>query len=88
MSSRAARSNNGGLTNSRNCTWYVMMDPKITPSGQTIVKPTACAPQKVDPAVGDLLFCGSQVPADNRSDALTLSWDAVPSIYSSAPTRT
>ena len=22
-------------------TWYVMMDPKITPSGQTIVKATA-----------------------------------------------
>ena len=41
MSSRAARSNNGCLTNSRICTWYVMMDPKITPSGQTIVKPTA-----------------------------------------------
>ena len=33
--------NNGCLTNSRICTWYVMMDPKITPSGQTIVKPTA-----------------------------------------------
>ena len=41
MSGRAARSNNGCLTNSRNCTWYVMMDPKITPSGQTIVKATA-----------------------------------------------
>ncbi len=41
VSSRAARSNNGCLTNSRICTWYVMMDPKITPSGQTIVKPTA-----------------------------------------------
>ena len=41
MSGRAARSNNGCLTNSRICTWYVMMDPKITPSGQTIVKPTA-----------------------------------------------
>ena len=85
------------------------MDLKITPSGQTIVKPTAlgpvantdsklliyglfqkgrvlaqdavnkndralrlcrrrdgwgrngCAPQKVDPAVRDLLFCGSQL---------------------------
>ena len=44
MSGRAARSNNGCLTNSRNCTWYVMMDPKITPSGQTIVKPTALGP--------------------------------------------
>ena len=44
MSSRAARSNNGCLTNSRICTWYVMMDPKITPSGQTIVKPTALGP--------------------------------------------
>ena len=41
MSGRAARSNNGCLTNSRNCTWYVMMDPKITPSGHTIVKATA-----------------------------------------------
>ena len=41
VSGRAARSNNGCLTNSRNCTWYVMMDPKITPSGQTIVKATA-----------------------------------------------
>ena len=29
---------------SKNCTWYVMMDPKITPSGQTIVKPTALDP--------------------------------------------
>ena len=44
VSGRAARSNNGCLTNSRNCTWYVMMDPKITPSGQTIVKPTALGP--------------------------------------------
>ena len=44
VSSRAARSNNGCLTNSRICTWYVMMDPKITPSGQTIVKPTALGP--------------------------------------------
>ena len=41
MSGRAARSNNGCLTNSRNCTWYVMMELKITPSGQTIVEPTA-----------------------------------------------
>ena len=28
----------------RNCTWYVIMDLKITPSGQTIVKPTALGP--------------------------------------------
>ena len=41
MSGRAARSNNGCLTNSRNCTWYVMMELKITSSGQTIVEPTA-----------------------------------------------
>ena len=27
-----------------NCTWYVIMDLKITPSGQTIVKPTALGP--------------------------------------------
>ncbi len=26
------------------CTWYVIMDLKITPSGQTIVKPTALGP--------------------------------------------
>ena len=31
-------------TSSRNCTWYVIMDLKITPSGQTIVKPTALGP--------------------------------------------
>ena len=31
-------------TSSRNCTGYVIMDPKITPSGQTIVKPTALGP--------------------------------------------
>ena len=46
MSSRAARSNNGCLTNSRICTWYVMMDPKITPSGQTIVSPQPLAPSQ------------------------------------------
>ena len=28
----------------RNCTWYVIMELKITPSGQTIVKPTALGP--------------------------------------------
>ena len=44
MSGRAARSNNGCLTNSRNCAWYVIMELKITPSGQTIVKPTALGP--------------------------------------------
>ena len=44
VSGRAARSNNGCLTNSRNCTWYVMMELKITPSGQTIVEPTALGP--------------------------------------------
>ena len=31
-------------TSSRNCTWCVIMDLKITPSGQTIVKPTALGP--------------------------------------------
>ncbi len=31
-------------TSSRNCTWYVIMDLKITRSGQTIVKPTALGP--------------------------------------------
>ena len=31
-------------TSSRNCTWYVIIDLKITPSGQTIVKPTALGP--------------------------------------------
>ena len=31
-------------TSSRNCAWYVIMDLKITPSGQTIVKPTALGP--------------------------------------------
>ena len=31
-------------TSSRNCTWYAIMDLKITPSGQTIAKPTALCP--------------------------------------------
>ena len=31
-------------TSSRNCAWYVIMELKITPSGQTIVKPTALGP--------------------------------------------
>ena len=31
-------------TSSRNCTGYVIMGLKITPSGQTIVKPTALGP--------------------------------------------
>ena len=31
-------------TSSRNCTWHVMMDPKITPSVQTIVQPKALGP--------------------------------------------
>ena len=31
-------------TSSKNCTWSVIMAPKITPSGQTIVKPTGLDP--------------------------------------------
>ena len=31
-------------TSSRSCTWYVIIDLKITPSGQTIVKPTTLGP--------------------------------------------
>ena len=73
MSSRTARSNNGCLTNSRICTWYVMMDPKITPSGQTIVKPTALrerrAGQQIPAAEAHLEESAAVEPADRAKAA-------------------